>query len=516
MNGLYEEIRLALHAIWQRRWIALATAWAIALVGWLVVAMIPNSYQSEARVFVQMQSILPDKLGMVQGDRQRDIDRVRQTLASTVNLEKVVRGTDLSLRATSDKDVANMAAGLRKNITIVSQQDNLFQITAKYSGGGMSDSENAKLAKAIVQKLIDIFVEENMADGRTETSQTIRFLDQQLAERGAALQQAEAKKAEFEGRYLGMLPGSGSIEQRMDAARSEMSDIETQLISAQSALSAVNGQMAGTPATVSTPNIVINSGNGGGGALAGVEAQIAEGQSRGWTEQHPDMIGLRQQLARLKASGAGRATGGGGGGSTSAANPLYMSLRSMQAERQATVAGLSTRRAQLQAALNQYASAKVQNPDAAAALDQADRDYQVLKAQYDKLLQDREEVKVRADAQTETDAVRFRVIDPPSDPRVPIAPNRPLLLTVVLIVALAGGAGAAFAKSQVQTTFATASRLARASGLPVIGSISQIWTPAQRIERRKRLMWFAGGSGGLAAAFVVLLTIEFVQRGMVA
>lgn len=513
MNGLYEEFRIALHAIWQRRWIALAVAWGIALVGWLVVAMIPNSYQSEARVFVQMQSILPDKLGMVQVDRQRDIDRVRQTLASTVNLEKVVRGTDLSLRATSDKDVANMAAGLRKNITIVSQQDNLFQITAKYSGGG-SDNENAKLAKAIVQKLIDIFVEENLADGRTETSQTIRFLDQQLAERGAALQQAEARKAEFEARYLGMLPGSGSIDQRIEAARAELGDIETQLISAQSALAAVNGQMAGTPATVSTPNIVINSG-GGGGALAGVEAQIAEGQSRGWTEQHPDMIGLRQQLSRLRASGAGRAVGGGGG-STSAANPLYMSLRAMQAERQATVAALSTRKAQLQAALNQYAAAKVQNPQAAAGLDQADRDYQVLKAQYDKLLQDREEVKVRADAQTETDAVRFRVIDPPSDPRVPIAPNRPLLLTVVLIAALAGGAGAAFAQSQIQTTFATTARLERASGLPVIGSISQIWTPAQLVERRRRLKLFAGGAGGLAAAFVALLMIEFVQRGMVA
>ena len=67
MNGLYDEIRVALHAIWTRRWLALAVAWAIAILGWLVVSQIPNSYESRARVFVQMQTILPDKVGITPG-----------------------------------------------------------------------------------------------------------------------------------------------------------------------------------------------------------------------------------------------------------------------------------------------------------------------------------------------------------------------------------------------------------------------------------------------------------------
>src|SRR3546814_8647820 len=59
VNALYDELRIALHAVWQRRWTALAAAWAICLLGWLAVAQIPNSYDSHARVFVQMSSILP-------------------------------------------------------------------------------------------------------------------------------------------------------------------------------------------------------------------------------------------------------------------------------------------------------------------------------------------------------------------------------------------------------------------------------------------------------------------------
>ncbi len=42
MNGLYDEIRVAIHAIWTRRWLALAVAWAIAVVGWLLVSQIPQ------------------------------------------------------------------------------------------------------------------------------------------------------------------------------------------------------------------------------------------------------------------------------------------------------------------------------------------------------------------------------------------------------------------------------------------------------------------------------------------
>ena len=65
MNGLYDEVRVALHAIWNRRWIALAVAWIVAILGWLAVSQMPNRYESKARVFVQMGQVLPSKIGMM-------------------------------------------------------------------------------------------------------------------------------------------------------------------------------------------------------------------------------------------------------------------------------------------------------------------------------------------------------------------------------------------------------------------------------------------------------------------
>jgi len=505
MNGIYEEIRVALHGIWRLRWLALAVAAALCVLGWTGIALIPNSYESQARISIQMQDILPSATGVSQGDQQRDIDRVQQTLVSAVNLEKVVRGTDLGLRASSASDVAAVVETLRKNITVKTTLDNLVEISARSSAGGLSDAENAKLARAIVQKLIDIFVEENLAGTRGETTQTIRFLDGELTKREAALREAEQRRADFEQRYAGLLPGVGSIAQRMETARAELVTVDSNLAAAQASLSAMNGQMAATPATIAGPG-----GGGGGGAIAGLQAQIAEAQSRGWTDQHPDIIAMRNQLARLRSIGAG---GGGGGGSMT--NPMYVTLRSMQAEKQGIVAALQARKAQLSADMAALTARMAEEPGAEAEQARLDRDYSVLKDQYDKLLADRESARLRNDVSSQTDAVRFRVVDPPSAPRVPVAPNRPLLLALVLVIGVGAGVGAAFARSQLRPTYATADRMAHATGLPVLGAITEVLTAPVREERRKKLVWFGGATGALGASFALLLVIEFVQRGMV-
>lgn len=58
MTSLFEELLSALHSVWHRRWLALAVAWGVCMLGWLVVALIPNAYESRARIFVQLDDAL--------------------------------------------------------------------------------------------------------------------------------------------------------------------------------------------------------------------------------------------------------------------------------------------------------------------------------------------------------------------------------------------------------------------------------------------------------------------------
>ena len=67
MGAIFDELKAALHAVWMRRWIALAVAWGVCLAGWLVVSQMPNMYESRARIFVQLRQILPGADGSTPG-----------------------------------------------------------------------------------------------------------------------------------------------------------------------------------------------------------------------------------------------------------------------------------------------------------------------------------------------------------------------------------------------------------------------------------------------------------------
>jgi polysaccharide chain length determinant protein (PEP-CTERM system associated) len=510
MDGLYEQVRIAIHQVWRRRWLALAVAWGVALAGWVVVALIPNTYESRARVYVQMQSILPNQVGITAQEREGDLNRVKQTLTSTDNLEKVVRRTELNLLVASPRDLAVQVGGLREAIKVTAQPDNMFEISATAKVSGFSNRQNAKLSAGIVQNLLDIFAESNLSGDREETSQGLAFLDEQLRAREQQLQEAEQRRVQFEQRYLGLLPGEGSIGQRMTAARSELAGVDQQLMQAQSSLAALRSQLASTPASM--PAYGGDSGTGGArGQIAALEGQLAAASARGWTESHPDVIALRSQIARLRPIAAREQPGAG-----MMPNPSYVSLRAMVAEREGQVQAAASRKAQLQGDLAQLGTRQASEPGVAAEQERLNRDYDVLKQQYDKLLMDREQVRLRSDVQAKTEPVRFKVIDPPSQPNVPLTPNRPLLLTLVLAVALAAGVAVAFVVGQIQTTFPTQSRLADVTGLPVLGSIGEVLTDSARARERRRLVFLAGGAGALAAGWALLLAVEFWQRSTVA
>ncbi|MGV3730182.1 MAG: XrtA system polysaccharide chain length determinant [Sphingopyxis sp.] len=509
MNSLYDEFRVALHSVWTRRWLVLAVAWGICILGWLAIASIPNRYDSRARLLVDVNEILPDEAQM--GGGRAQIDQIRETLTSARNMEKVAATTGLLPAGASERDTANAVAMLQKNIKVVPQQDNIFEITSSIAVGSLSDADNAKLASGVLDSLITVFRDDQLRGGRMNAREGLKFLDAQIADREKALREVEARRAAFEAQNIGLVPGgAGSPAQRVEAARAELGQIDSQLVAAQAQLAAANGQLASTPATI--PGV---GGVGSGVArqqLAGAQNELSAMRSRGLTDAHPDVIALKSQIASLKAQADREGSGGGGG----MQNPAYASLAAMRAERQATVSALTARKSQLMGDIARITAQQIQNPGIAAEYDRINGEYTAFKAQYDKLLAQREQVRMRGEAQTETDAIRIELLDPPSKPTSPAAPNRPLFLTLVLLAGIGGGVGVAFGLSQVRTSYATAARLERASGLPVIGSITEVVTPERQLDRRKKLVWLAGGGGALVGLYALLLVAEFIQRGMVA
>lgn len=506
MNLIVEEIRAALWSVWNRRWLVLAVAWGLCLAGWLAVALFPNTYESRARIFVQLDDVLAQQIGIGAGSRKKDIERVTQTLTSAVNLEKVIRSTRLGETISTPREMEIAVEKLAETIKVKSTEENLFEITAESGRSDFSDGENAQLAQDVVQKLIDIFREANLGGSRGEMRDTIDFLDQQLADRQKQLESAEQARLAFEAQHPEMIGGATAIAQKLEATRSELRSVEADLAAAQAALAGVDGQLAGTPRTIMVPGAV----GGAQGALMQAEANLSDARARGLTDSHPDVAALNKQIAALRKQADAQGNVGG------MPNPAYSSLQSIRAERVANVQALQSRKAALNSEIMQYTANQSLEPGVAAEAQRISRDYEVLRKQYDELLQNREQLRLRGQVETERNAVKFEVIDPPTSPRAPSAPNRPLLLFGVLVLGIGAGAGIGWVLSQLKSTFATAGKLETTFELPVIGTISHVTTEASRVLKAKRLKLFAAGAGGLCGLFLVLLAVEFIQRGMLA
>jgi uncharacterized protein involved in exopolysaccharide biosynthesis len=325
MDGLLENFRIALHQVWQRRWLALAVAWVIAAVGWAAISFIPNSYEAKAKLFAQVQQVLPSEAAVGGApDQQSNMLRLKQTLTSNENLTRVVRRTELNALATDDAALGATVAALREKIKITALPDNLFEISATANFGGLSNAQNARASAAVVQQLVDLFV----GDGGTaeQTNQSLAFLDEELRRREQQLQAAEQRRVEFEQRNLGVVPGAGSAGDRMSSARAELAQLDQTIVTARSAIAAMQNQLQGTPATMPVPGGEASYGGPATSQLAGLQAQLSQYLGRGFTEQHPDVISIRSQIARLGPQAAqerssGRAAPAG------LPNPSHVSLR---------------------------------------------------------------------------------------------------------------------------------------------------------------------------------------------
>lgn len=489
-----------MHRVWNRRWLALAVAWGVCIAGWLVVALIPNRYESTAQIQIRTQSMLSDQVGINQQDQRIVVQQIGQTLNSSSNLEKVIRSTELGATIATPLELAIAIEALRANVLVKPEQDDFFAISVKQSSG--------KLARDVMQKLIEVAEQESTAGDPLAIREMLRFLDNQIQARSKELQEAEAKRVAYETQNLGLLPGVGSVSQRVEAARAELAQIDSQLIQARSALAALNGQLAGTPATLNDAAV----SSGGPSALGQALGELASMRARGFTDSHPDVIAARNQISALRGQGGSAPSAGG----SRSANPAYSSIQSMRAERQAAVTALQARKTTLQYDMSQLATTQTAEPAIAAEYQRLNRDYEVKKEQYDKLLVNRDQIRLRSDVETQTKAVQFRVVKAPSYSNVPAAPNRPLLLLAILVFGAGAGIGIAFSMGHLQTSFPTADKLEKASGLPVIGSISQMLTNEERAERKHKLRLLYCASGGLVGIFALLMIAEFVQRGLTA
>ena len=147
-------------------------------------------------------------------------------------------------------------------------------------------------------------------------------------------------------------------------------------------------------------------------------------------------------------------------------------------------------------------------PKVEADFKQLNRDYGVIKNQYTSLLERREAANMAEQAEMSGDQIRFQVVDPPRVPVEPAAPNRPLLMTIVLIAGLLAGAMLALLLYLINPTFDNSRSVMDLVGVPVLGAVSMIHGLKWERKQRYALVAYSMTVIGLLALYGGVMAIE--------
>lgn len=506
--------------LWRYKWLSIALAWGVCIVGWAAVSLIPPKYESSARVYINADQLLTPILNgvAINDDPVRHVEYLQRTLLSRPNLEEVIHLSDLDLsshkKVIASSEHEELLQTLAREIQIRAQTANL--ITISYS------NVSPDVARNVVSALLTVFSENSTGSNRSEMDNAKRFLDQQIQEYETQLRAAEQRRAEFHAKYIDLLPGLDGAVSKLDAGRATVAKLQLDLADARAKRNSLAHELEGVPQYLSVdaagPQVIV------AGKPLGARAQLEDAQGKladlktRFTDAFPDVIALKRQIeelqAQVKRDAATPANAQGTGDRKSQiANPLYDQVKVRLVEADTAVASVERALAQAQSAQADLEKRALETPGVLAQATDLDRGYAIKKKSYDDLLQRREQTRIAEAADTTANKIQFRVIDAPQVPIIPSSPKQPLLLLGVFAIALGAAVAPGLVFQQLDKSFGSISAL-RELGLPVLGCVSQYAFAGARRRAHFQIVALVASSAFLFAVFGAIMRLSINIYGL--
>lgn len=454
--------------LWRRKFLALAICWGICLVGWVSVVLLPRQYESNARVFVDVNGFLTPLLkGMVvDTSKGQGEDYLRQTLLSRPNLAKVIVLANLETANLGRRGREELIDSLASSAKIKQESKNLVGIS--FEGSSPAKARN------VVNALLTIFAEAASSSNRIEMEKARKFLDGQLSKYAAQLRAAEQRRADFTREYSDYLPDPTSGAPRIQFLQRQVDQYQEEYNRAVVTRDALAAQVKAAPQLL-TVNVPPVAGPDGKLIAATPELRLAQAKRSlaelrlQYTDNHPDVQSAMRDVSELQS----RLHSKDMDGKSQISNPVYEQIRLKLVDAETALPAAKQRLADAQTQLAKVKAMSSRIPEIEAKGKDIDRDYDVIKANYDELAKRRESASLSQAADDQADRTQFRIVDPPNLPLSPSFPNFPIMISAVLLLGLGLGAGVPLGLAALRPTFSSMTRL-RELGLPVIGNVTVI------------------------------------------
>jgi polysaccharide chain length determinant protein (PEP-CTERM system associated) len=508
------ELRRHIRALWRRRWVVLVTAWALLLAGSTFVLLMPDRFESSARIYVDTESLMRPLLSgiAVQDDPSQQLRVMQATLLSRPNVLQVAHSVGLALDADDEAQLESIVSKLQSSTSISVVNTNLFRVS--------HNDTNPQRAHDIVDAFLTIFVEANLGKNREDMEGARSFINTQLAAYEARLREAERRRANFRSEHSDVLSTSATFAARLETSRQAVNEAAIRVEDSRERRERLQATLLETPQFLEVGSVQVAASDPVVARMQTIQAEL-DRKSVVFSSSHPDIVALQRELTSLKArhdSSTGGSSGSSGTatGQTTVPNPLHEEISRRLLDAEAELATAERRLAAAREAQERLQMVASQAPRLEAEMADMDRDYEILRSTHASLLSRAESARISQDARIDAETIRFRIVEPPDVPVVPSGPNRSLFFMVVLLGSIGGGLGFGFILSETSQSFATPQSLGQAFGLPVLGSVCTIPSRLDRAKRALDTVSVSVAAGAMIAfsGFLVVFANDLGQLGV--
>jgi polysaccharide chain length determinant protein (PEP-CTERM system associated) len=360
------------------------------------------------------------------------------------------------------------------------------------------EGKEPRTVMMVTNKLASLFIEENLRVREFQAESTSEFLSKELQGMEGQLKKKEQEIRDFRERNMGQLPQQldanlrilerlnqqlqttneniRAAEDRSILIQNQIDSLkkrETLLITKGSGKSLVESSEEGSEQATGDPMIT---------QLNNLKRDLANAQSK-YTESHPDVIDLKKKIANLeskveakmKALREGKAEENS---STPVLNPVAKRLLAQYTE-QYSVVVLEIRRLKeeerkLKDQIALYQRRVEDTPKREQELSLFTRDYDLLKSNYQSLLDKKIQAQMAENLERKQQGEQFKILDPARIPEKPFKPDRKKILLMGAFAGLAAGLGLAWLRESLDRSFHTVQDVEVYLGIPVIATIPSL------------------------------------------
>ncbi|HTI38136.1 MAG TPA: Wzz/FepE/Etk N-terminal domain-containing protein [Vicinamibacterales bacterium] len=466
----------------RRMWWFIVPLGVCVLAGVLAVLFLPKKYVSQAAIAVASPTLSPELMrgvsSMDPSERQRAISQI---LLSPAVLERVVREEKIN----PSKPVSDVAAWLRTNVMENVSVPNPIGLTRPDPEKGIdlfylgySDDEPQR-AQRITNRLAYVFVEENSKQQTVMAENTSELLAQQLADSQARLNKIDDELRAKKQNYMGRLPEQAQANvQMLNGSRSQFESLSMQLRTEQDHLNLVESQISQLRQGVGAEGMTTTSVAQVQAAqkhIDDLEAQLAQGRAFGYTDKHPEVIRLQEEIKQAKADlASAKQQEPANQEALLRADPVY---RSKLQERDQTKLRINELRRASESAQQQiatYQSRVDSSPMVEQELAGLTRDQELERNRYNDLNKQLQQAQLAEDTVRKQGGERFSVLYPANLPTRPDSPNALKVMGLAIVAGLVLGAGAAIGREFMDRSVYDARALQSQYQVPVLGEIPRI------------------------------------------